>query len=398
MSKIHIGSMASVVDEQNVLWMSNIFFNGLFRMDLERQDICCVGAFEGVNISAEDLHRGAHISGNEIVFTPFYDQAVRIYHVDSNTYQTIAIPKEHKPPFSESTRIGQNIFFLSKDGRIWNYDIDKHSLTIDELSRDYKKFLDIAEGLVSTTVDSEGFLLLKAGDTLLYRINLVKRETKMMNVAGNLTNLGAAFYGEGMYWFFLNNSQNVVSWDREKAEFTVYTCGEERWAKNWGQGSSTYMPYSRMIFANDTVWIPNYNALRPVWIDKNKKSLEAIVEDIEGFHVIDTNIWGPVYSNLHIVGQDIWFIPCYANLALCYNHETGTVRAIELAVAQEKIPYFGEIVKDKWKGKVIREREELYTLEELIKSIKCDGNGHTNMAGNDVRDSGRTIWKNIMKI
>lgn len=369
MSKIHIGSMASAVDGKNVLWMSNIFFNGLFRINLDKEEISCVGAFEGVDLSAEDLHQGAYVFENEIIFTPFYDRAVRIYHMDSNTFEAIAIPEEHKPPFSESTRIGQNIFFLSKDGCIWNYNIVDHSLKKDELSGDYRNFLKKAESVVRVTADSKGFLVLKASGAFLYRINLVKHETELITLEGGLTNLNYAFYGEGKYWFFLNDSQDIVSWKRENGEFTVYKCKEEKWGKDWGQDSSTYMPYSRMIFAGNNIWIPNYNALRPVWIDRNKKSIEVLAENLEDFHVIDRILWGPIYSNLHIVGKDIYFIPCYANLLLCYNFETETVRTIELAVSKEEIPYLSEIMKSKLKNKVMREREELYTLEEFIKSI-----------------------------
>lgn len=371
MSQIHIGSMASVVDDQNVLWMSNVFFNGLFRMDLDSQEIRCIGAFEGVDLSAEELHKGAHINGEEIIFTPFYDRAVRIYHRGTNTYQTIEVPEEHKPPFSESTRIGQHIFFLSEDGCIWNYDIEKHSLTVDEMSKEYQKFLDTVGGGISTTVDAEGFLLLKRGDGMLCRINLVKHESEMISVDGNPTNLQAALYGAGLYWFFLSDSQDIVSWDRETSAFVSYKCREEKWGKDWGKDRGTYLPYSKSgaVFQEDTVWISNYNALFPVRIDKDKKSVEAIAEDIEGLRVIDPYIWGPIYPNAYNVGEDIYFVPCHANLLLCYQHESGTVRGIELAVSQEKVPYFDEIVKERWKSGALKEREELYTLEGFIKNI-----------------------------
>lgn len=374
MNQIHIGSMASVVDDQNVLWISNVFFNGLFRMDLDSQEIRCVGAFEGADLCAEELHKGAYINGEEIIFTPFYDRAVRIYRRDTNTYQTIEIPEEHKPPFSESTRIGQHIFFSSEDGCIWNYDIEKHSLTVDEMSKEYQKFIDTAGG-VSTTADAEGFLLLKRGDSLLCRINLVKHESEMVSVDGNPENLQAALYGAGLYWFFLSDSQDIVSWDRETSAFVYYKCKEEKWGKDWGKDAATYLPYSKTgaIFRGDAVWISNYNAMFPVWIDKDKKSVEAITEDIEGVHVMDSDIWGPIYPNAYIVGEDIYFVPCHANLLLCYSYQTGELKTVEMAVLQEKIPYYDEMMKNKWKSGLIREREEIYTLEEFIKNVIEDG-------------------------
>lgn len=394
MRKIHIGSMASVVDDNNVLWMSNVFFNGLFRMDLDSQELCCVGAFEGADLSAEELHKGAHISGKEIIFTPFYDQAVRIYHTDSDTYQTIAIPGEHKPPFSESVRVEQNIFFLSGDGYIWNYDIEKHSLTIDELSADYKKFLNLAKGIVLDPVYLDGFLLVEYGGDRLCRIDLVKRQTEIITIDGDTTNFESVFYEQGLYWFTLKSSQDLVLWNGKNSEFTLYKCGKERWGKS---GFKT-APYSKILYAGNTIWMSNYTAMSPVRIDKNKRSIEPIVEDLEGFQVIDPFIWGPIYPRLHVVGQDICFVPCHANLMLRYNYETGEFRTIETTIPQEKISYFDEIVNDKMKNKVMREREEIYTLKEFIKSIKNERCNNLSAVGNANKNMGRTIWENFVKI
>ena len=392
MGEIHIGSMASVVDDNNVLWMSNVFFNGLFRMDLNSLELCCVGAFEGADISAGELHKGAHINGKEIIFTPFYDQAVRIYHTDSNTYQTIAIPEEHKPPFSESVRVGQNIFFLSEDGCIWNYDIDKHSLTIDELSKDYKKFLDVTGG-ASKQVVSDGFLLLKRGETLMCRIDLEKHKTEIIHINGNMTDLQVALYGQGLYWFFLLDSQDIVSWNREKSEFIRYKCKEEKWGKN----NFKSVPYAKMMFVEDTAWISNYNAMSPVQIDKDKKSIEPIVEGLDRFRVINPGIWGPLYPNVHIAGQDFYFIPCHANLLLQYNRETGEHKTIEMVIPQEQIPYFNEIVKDALKNEATGEREEIFTLREFIECVKENGIDNSSMEEKEHRKCGELIWKNSIE-
>lgn len=394
MGKIHIGSMASVVDDNNVLWMSNVFFNGLFRMDLDSQELCCVGVFEGADPSAEEMHKGAHINEKEIIFTPFYDQAVRIYHTDSNTYQTIAIPEEHKPPFSESVRVGQNIFFLSGDGYIWNYDMEKHSLTIDELSADYKKFLNLAKGIVLNSVYLDGFLLVEYEGDQLCRIDLVKRQTEIITINGDSTDFESAFYEQGSYWFTLKSSQDLVLWNGENSEFTRYKCGKERWGK---RGFKT-TPYSKILSAGNTTWMSNFTAMSPVRIDKDKKSIEPIVEDLEGFQVIDPDIWGPIYLNFHLVGQDICFVPCHANLMLRYNYETGECRTIEMTIPQEKISYFDEIVNDKLKNKVTREREEIYTLKEFIKSIKNEGCNNLSAVGSADKNMGKTIWENKVKI
>lgn len=393
MEKINIGSLASVIDKNNNLWMSNVFFNGLFQIDLNNSQIRFIGAFEDIDLSIGGLHGGAHINEHEIIFTPFYDQAIRIYHSNNSTYQTIAVPNEHKPPFSKSTRIGQHIYFLSEDGYIWNYDIETHTLIPDELSIEYQKFLQNTNGIIVDSTDSKGFLLLQAGGNVLCRINLIEHTFENVYIDEKFKSLEVPFYGNGKYWFFLNDSQDIISWDIEKKIYTSYRCKEER----WGKDKFKMTPYAKMIFAEDDIFISNFNALYPVRINKERKNIEPIVEYLEGFHVVDSSFWGAIYTDVHIVGQDVYFIPCTGNLLLCYNRETGNTKTIEMMIPKNQISYANEILKDRLKKNVVLEGEDLYASKEFIKTIVNSIINNSNLLRKNDKNIGENIWKELIK-
>lgn len=390
MSKINIGSLASVIDENGILWMSNVFFNGLFRMALESQEISLVGSFDGVKLSATGLHRGAHINGKEIVFTPFYDQAIRIYHSDCNAFETIIIPDKYKMPFSKSVGIGGHVYFLSKNGFVLDYDSKHHILKEDELSLAYEHFLKRVGTDVTNSMDTKGFLLLQRGGGLLCRLDLVKHQTETICMNGEPENLETGFYDGSLYWFFLNDSQDIISWNRETEKFICYKCEKEEWRKN----RTKVVPYAGMLFTENNILISNFNGMFLRRIDKKRQSVETIVKHLKEFRITVPESWGAVYCDMHVVGQDVYFMPCTGNLLLKYNDVTQNMKTIEMAVHREKVPYADEVLKGILKSNFLLEGEGLFSFKDFLGIIQEDIKNET---AEDSYAQGKNIMKTICK-
>lgn len=78
-----------------------------------------------------------------------------------------------------------------------------------------------------------------------------------------------------------------------------------------------------------------------------------------------------MYSEIHRMGKEIFFVPCMGNLLLRCNSVTKDVIVTEMAVPKKLVPYMDEMLSENWRKKYMLEGQGAYSMNEFVK-ILCD--------------------------
>lgn len=379
-NKINIGSWASVIDANGVLWISSFHFNGLFTVDLEARIVECVTSFEGVSLGAEALHREAYLYEDEIIFLPLSDKKIRIYNRRTKVQSAIDIPKgDIETGFSRSVKVADAIYFMSDDLKIWKYQLkEKIVIELKELSAkciEYAK--DISNPIFKNTF-AEGFLLMEEEGNRACKIDLRTYCVKNFIVSTERQDLRVMHFDGNRYWFFLKDSQDVLSWDGRQ-EWMTYKSSKDEWV-----GDNKAVPYYNMFFLESGIYISNYYAKNIAKINEDKRIVEVAFAYPENYKMLNVLHYGALYSQVLEYDNQVVFVPQRGNLLFIYNVVTKDVKSIEFATEKEKVSYISTLKKEKLIGnRPVRESDDFLGLSDMIevtgekRELRSDTNRNT---------------------
>lgn len=365
MSDIYLGSLANVIDENGILWMSEYLFNSLFAYDIKAGEISYKGIFKNEDKNILYQHNNAFNYTDRIIFTPLLGSSIGIYTKSKGTFDSISVPKvDSNEEFFQACRLNENIFFASNKGQVFRYNVVNNHLVADiELAEEMAKSFDLTHSSISQC--DVGFVVVD--NNKIFLVNVVELSIKMiLDWSSKQYVLGEAYLFDNYLWITLKNNQMIFLYDQKNNEVTSYYPENESWLLG-----RNINPYSLLKKYNGHVLISNFYCNHISYIDKKNKLIKFI-PNLQSYKVLEKNGYGPVYYAMHEYDGDLYFIPTRGNVLLKVN------RSMEIIYSQELLfnsKDFKELEIIRWerlkreaKNGVVKE-QALVCLEDFVKEI-----------------------------
>ena len=361
-NQIQIGTRASVMDTEGNLWLSNYFFNGLFKMSFNNHKMEFIDFFPNVELGKRETHIGARMINSEIYFMPYINSLIHIYDLKDNRFSVIEIPAQYGNEFTNNICINNNLYFISKGGRVLCCNTKERIVVEEEfLSREIDSFINKSGGQWHYSVNEEGFVLIDGSGNLM-KINISDKSIAEFTLRNDYSNIEIAYYCGDEFWFSLKNSQDILLWNRESDNYEYYTSK----SKVWGKEKYKLNAYNFTHQYGNEILFSNYNAAFPVRVDKNKKNLLPICDDLVNDAIFGISEWGPIFSDIYIYDDLAYFIPCYSRYLLIYNKKTGDCEKINFSISVSKMTNISQIIENIFNIGTLYETKELFDLSNMI--------------------------------
>ncbi|WP_333650826.1 hypothetical protein [Lacrimispora sp.] len=101
-------------EHDNCLWVSALGYNGLFCIPLDTMKPRFIGEFPGEDLNARNIHRSAVISGEKVIFAPFFGNRIGEYDIETGEFtEHTGIGKDmSKAKFETSVCVNDTIYFI----------------------------------------------------------------------------------------------------------------------------------------------------------------------------------------------------------------------------------------------------------------------------------------------
>lgn len=358
-NKIYIGTRASIIDDDGILWMSEYYFNGLVKMDINTGEIIYVTEFPRESFEKKELHIGAVCFDSNIVFTPYVGTKIHIFNKKSRNFEVVCAPEEYGLWYSKPICIGNNVFLISECGYIIRFNIpSKNLMVMEKISRVFKTFLK-EEGNVGRYVDQTR-LIAQSGRRCLI-IDIENETAQMLDVSCNeAIEYLIGVDGEKLF-FTLMSSTSILDYDLNTNE-TIRRCADIPWGKKFNCNA-----YGRIFRVDNELIAINYNAMHLMKTEDNDKEFRIMDSDFSSKDIIFEKTWGPIFEDVHFYNGKAYIIPCSSRWLYIYDISKQTIEKNELYIGGLPDSRKNKIVDANMEGiKVISEDDPILTLSNYL--------------------------------
>lgn len=386
---IHIGAWASVLDEDNILWLSSFHFNGLFKYDLNKEKMRFVGLFDKAPIYAEALHQKMYLYGTDVFIFPLRDHYIWVYSKKENKLHAIPISLTNENLEFYNVVIWNNKAWLITTGsEVYEFDFNSKKIKIDRpLSDIIHVFSDKANGNIFITNYMQNIVVSEEGGNRVLQIKLDTRTTEEIFVNQDLGSCCGVYFDGDRYWLTLKDSLDLVSWDNRDKQCVVYkNCGNM-----WNSYREEY-PYSEIFFHESQVWVTNYYSDYIMKVNEENRQLEIAFAYPKGFRRFKQCGYGAVCKSMNLMQNTALFIPQRGNMLLTYKINQNKVEGKEMKIHISEIPYAQEIIIQKMRGCNVLTEEECINVGDYLLNL-CNGNFVKQQK--NTKDVGKNVWEYI---
>lgn len=107
-----IKTQCACVDENNTIWVYSDDFNGLFRYNLEKDELIFVNTNPYENSHTAQLYNGAVYYDGNIFFFPIYAKGIAVYNIEKNEFEIIELPQRNGIIYYNIERIDEETILL----------------------------------------------------------------------------------------------------------------------------------------------------------------------------------------------------------------------------------------------------------------------------------------------
>ncbi len=195
----------SIVD--NTLFFSSIFFNGLFRMDLDTEEIIFVDVFDEAPLEKTYLHRVCLTYDRWLIFLPHNHDKINFVNIDTLEQKTIRVSDCSKPlMIADAVIVGDALYVFPaiKEQLAMIVHLNKFEVEANDIFNEWLR----TEAPESPNKD--GILCLRAvlnNDTVYMGLNgqkgIIRYDTKTNDISiieTNLNKINAVYKGKDGIW------------------------------------------------------------------------------------------------------------------------------------------------------------------------------------------------------
>ena len=365
MNDVIISSFANVIDENGILWISESNFNSLFAYNISAQTMRLYGQFPEVSALKKELHISAFSVNDEIIFTPMKHNKIGIYNKKNERFFEIEVPCEKKEVlFGEAVLVNNCIYFVSDDGIMICYEIDKHFAYKSEMSDLIQNFVKKGDGIIGRTTFSNGIIITNRNSKAACIIDLIKKDIEYLNIPDVGSIPLDLYLNNEELWIEVEEHQDLFCWNHNTGEVDKYEALQDEWIEN-----RRSVPYSP-IFFDDIVIIPNYYANEINYIDKKKKSICSYGRMPSSFSIRKEFRYGPTYYKVNKWLNEYYLVPYRGNMLLRISLTDKEVKGLKLEFPIDKFDSTKMMKESIDENLVIFEDNNIFNFDAFIKSLK----------------------------
>ena len=361
MSKIYLGSWASVADKDNI-WFSNFNLNGLFRYDIKKKRIFFECFFEHSPIDVDLLHYGAYECGDNIIFVPYNKtKFISIYDKEKHFLTSIGMPEASYGP---SVKIENNIYILTEKQNLLIFDtVNRIIYTDNYLSSLIKNVWNDNSNIRINTSDSS-IIFVNSLNNNVVELNMANREKREMWIDNKYADLMNIYYLEGKYWITRLNTPNLLSFEKD-GRITEYNYKENdiEWL------SDIKLAYSQIVSMGDFLLLPGYYYNGVMILDHKRNNMYKIHLP-DDYKVRNERGYGATYRNVHRINDKVYIIPQRANKLVVIDFFDNDLEYIDFSIELDELPEYREYYKEKMQKEIITEGTSDYsTIDFFIEVV-----------------------------
>ncbi len=333
--KIHL-QYRSGIRVKDKFYFSEMYFNGLFEMDLNDFSIKLLCYFSGENRARMLMHTGRVIQyKNMIYFFPLCSRRIHYYDLMTGEEHHVIIPISEDEEFVTLGVVQRNnkIWLFSADPSIGVFVLDTEDKTViraealSDLLLKYGKtsgFLDIEkEGKAFTYY---------ANDSVLLEIDLKKEQVKEHTVPFGKTAVSLINYHEGMFFFIDPVSGDLYEWGWSNGLLRKYTLQDRERILPEKNPSP---PLLNCCFVNGDIYMVPWADKYVMKVKKEEGIIEKAFDYPEDFQYLDTRrkeYTSGMMLLCEVIDNEIWFHPCGGNQLLIYNTVSEQIKGRRIEV------------------------------------------------------------------
>lgn len=305
--KLHRFYCGKVIND--MLYFSNLEFNGLFKMDLSTGITEFVDFFDDEPLDAKRLHRKVLLSGKNIIFLPQWGNKIHIYNMSNKEQKSIIVPQETKGKAIADGAVTNEgvLLFPMKCGQLfYRLDTTKGILYEDTLFNSWLAEYDSFEKQYQFSriaVKKDQVWAAVYGSNIICCFDLLSKKVKTYET--ELKDIQGVYNAEDGLWVSCLEDTNIYHW-RTDESIEIYLNNdilkdEEVYAQIIEFQDQVYVlpSHSKNIFAIEGDSLKKVNFPR---------SIQFIKEEEYSFFGYD------------ISDETLWILPYAANMALAISN------------------------------------------------------------------------------
>lgn len=361
----------------NRIWFSNLGFNGLFSIDIEDMSVKYEHKIPFLGEAARAAYAHAVLRyDSKLLFFPNNCRQVFVYDVDNSSSHEIPMNLETSMEVCTTVKIVQIhdivwIFLQISRHGVYTFNLSTLQMEHDaELSKLVESISDGTRVQISKRNEAE-VAVFRPGDNRITVIDIEKKkEINHKFFEGNIK-IQSIFYDKDSCWILQSDSTDIYEWNQIEDKLIQYCLTDAEWI-----GSERWRPYSNMIFFKDHIIVLPGNLKYIMKIDKATQTIKKAIDYPKGFDFLMNNGFGgwPAFSMFDVIDNKIWIHPILGNMLLIYDVENNYIEGTEITVTIEQIPYWQEIIEDKFRQGLCIEADNLIcSLENFLDKALVSG-------------------------
>lgn len=323
--KLHL-QYRSGIRVKDKFYFSEVFFNGLFELDIKDFSIKFIGPFSEGTRRRMLWHTGSAVQyKHRIYFFPLCSRWVHYYDFVAEKEDTISIPISEDKEFltAGTVQTGSKVWLFSSDASLGVFvlDMDEQSIIKDEILCELLEKYGKTGGLISMPETGKVFIHY-VDDALLLEVDLEKTQIKEYRVSIDNTDIWLIDHHEGLFYFTDRVSGDLFEWALEDSYIQKYTAGQLDRIK------SEDIPFISCCFVNGDVYVVPWGNKYVMKVKREEGIMERAFEYPDDFQYLDsrrTDYALGMMQLCEVVGDEIWFHPCGGNQLLIYNTVSGQI-------------------------------------------------------------------------
>ncbi len=373
--KIHL-QYRSGVRVNDKFYFSEVYFNGLFELDLHDFSVKFICNFSGEDKKRILLHTCRAIQYRNIIyFFPLSSRQVDYYNLITKKADNITIPTTDGKEFltADVVQRKNKIWMFSSDPSIGVFvlDLENQSITsadvLNEMLTKYgtnRRLIDIPE--------EEKLFIYCVNIFVLLEINLEKAQIKEYKVPLDNSNICMANCNNGVFYFIDSVLGDLYEWERGSAHVLRYM------AQHFERVLLEGRPFADCCFVNDDIYMIPWASKHVMKINKDERTMEKAFDFPDDFQYLDN--YRPDYSLgmmacCEVVRNEIWFHPCGGNRLLAYDTVSEQVIERKIVIDVDKMFSYEGTFHEKTQGMLDYFCYGVKRNEEISMKIKepCGG-------------------------
>lgn len=303
-------SLCSKIDENKLnIFFLNAFSNEIYKYIINENKIEYVCSFDEEKISGEILYESMYLYKNNIIMIPENAYKIAILSSDGNKKYI----KWNRQPIFKSFKFENIIWCILKDGVIVSFNLDNYEIIEHSQKSGKLKLLTNEISIQSFQLNFINGNIILCRNKKIIEFNIITERSKVYNVPIDKKIYNCMYDGRD-YWIQMYSNLDIIKLDRKSGNIEYFVHDDIKWGK-----LNNIIAYSDVMQIENNIFLTGYYTENVYKIDINSRKIKKIPEFPNEYNERNTIGFGPLFSAMHYVNDQIIFIPFRSDMLLKYD-------------------------------------------------------------------------------